>query len=213
MNYDQACDRLEAQFGTENSATVRAVVNEKQREMLALSEYRGATPTLGTTAEGVVQYALSDSKVASYRLLRVGTVLYTRVNTETLWQLQDAGSDVSLSGPGGVYALTFSNDGATQYIELYPEPDAGQTIEVLDFGWVVDASYGSSTALAVPDDLHSKLLSGCRAYLYREVEERPELSGPEEEDFQAGIAELRARKNRKVGGGPAKMRVGVGGRY
>lgn len=211
MNYDEICDRLTASFGSENNATIRAVVNEKQREMLAMSEYRGATPTLGTTAAGVVQFALSDGNVESYRLLRVGTVMYRRVSTETLWNLQDAYSDASLTGPGGVFALNYSDNGATSYIELYPEPDAGQAIEVLDFAWVADATYGSATALSIPLDLHSKLLSGCRSYLYREVEERPDLAPPEEQDFQAGVAELSARKRRRVGGGASRARVSVGG--
>lgn len=210
--FDAVVSRLELQFGTENRATIVAVVNEKQREMLAMAEYRGATPSLGTTSAGVVQYALDDSRVASYRLLRVGTVMYRRVNTETLWGLQDAYSGVDLSGPGGVFSLTYGDD-ATQYIELYPGPDAGQVIEVLDYAWVADAAYGDGSFLAVPDDMFGKLLSGCRAYLFREVDERPELAGPEEDDFQAGIRELSARKRRRVGGGPSRVRVGVGGAY
>jgi hypothetical protein len=213
MTYDEICDRLSAQFGSENNATIRAVVNEKQREMLAMSEYRGATPVLGTTAAGVVQFALSDGNVESYRLLRVGTAMYRRVNTATLWELQDPNSGTALTGPGGVFAQTYSDDGNTQYIELYPEPaTAGQAIEVLDYAWVADAVYGAGTALSVPLDLHSKLLSGCRSYLFREVDERQDLAPAEEQDFQAGIAELSARKRRRVGGGPARARVSVGGR-
>lgn len=209
--FDSAVARLEAQFGAENRSTITAVVNEKQREMLAMSDYRGATPSLGTTAAGTVQYSL-DSKAASYRLLRVGTVMYRRVNVELLWSLQDQYSDASLTGPGGVFALTYGDDG-TPFVELYPEPDADQTIEVLDYAWVADLAYGSGAYLAIPDDAYSKLLSGCRAYLYREVDERPELAPPEEEDFQAGIREMRSRKMRRVGGGPSRARVGVGGRY
>lgn len=210
--YDDAVDRLTAQFGSENAATIRAVVNEKQREMLARAEYRGSTPSLGTTVAGQTQYALTDT-VASYRLLRIGTTMYRRVGTETLWQLQDADSGVYLSGPGGVFAPNFNDSGSVAYVEFYPEPDAGQAIEALSFGWVADLTYGSSSALSIPSDLFPQLLSGCRAYLYREVEERPDLAPPEEEDFQAGIVELRARKNRRLGGGPARMRVGVGGRW
>jgi hypothetical protein len=213
MTYDEICDRLSAQFGSENNATIRAVVNEKQREMLAMSEYRGATATLAaSTVAGVVQYALTDPNVESYRLLRVGTVMYRRVSTQTLWELQDAYSDVQLTGPGGVFAASYSDDGSTQYIELYPAPAAGQVIETLDYAWVADATYGAGTVLAIPLDLHSKLLSGCRSYLQREIEERPDLAPAEESDFQAGIAELRARKNRRVGGGASRVRVSVGGR-
>lgn len=212
VGFDAAVDRLTAQFGVSNRATCVAVVNEKQREMLAFSEYRGATPSLGATVAGQVQYALDDPKVASYRLLRVGTRMFQRVNTETLWNLQDPYSSVVLRGSGGVFTLTYGDDGA-QFVELYPEPDAGQVVEVLDFAWVADAVYGDGTLLAIPDDLFSKLLSGCRAYLYREVDERQDLAQMEEEDFQAGVRELGARKRRKVGGGPSRMRVGVGGRY
>lgn len=210
--FDSAVDRLEAQFGSENRSTIVAVVNEKQREMLAFSEFRGATPSLGTTSAGVVQYELSDGKVSSVRLLRVGTVMYRRVSTELLWSLQDTYSSASLSGPGGVFAPTYGDDG-TPFVELYPEPDAGETIEVLDFAWVADGAYGDGSRLAIPDDLFGKLLSGCRAYLYREVDERPDLAPPEQEDFEAGKSELRARKFRRVGGGASRARIGVGGRY
>jgi hypothetical protein len=210
--FDSAVNRLEAQFGVENRATIVAVVNEKQREMLAFSEYRAMTPSIGTTATGQVQYPISDANVESYRLLRVGSVMYERVGTRTLWELQDTYSDVNLSGPGGVFAPAFGDDG-TRFIELYPEPDAGLTIEVLDYAWVSDSAYGDGSYLAIPTDVFPKLLAGCRAYLYRELEERPDLAAPEEEDFQAGILEARARKNRRVGGGAARARVGVGGRW
>jgi hypothetical protein len=211
VTFDTAVDRLVLQFGSENQATIVAVVNEKQREMLAMAESHGSTPTLGTTSAGVVQYA-TDATVSSYRLLRVGTTLYTRVDTATLWALQDADSGTELSGPGGVFALTYDDSGVEK-VELYPQPDAGLTIEVLAYGWIADAVYGATTALAIPLDLFSKLLSGCRAYLLREVEERSELAAAEEQDYQNGIAELRARRFRRVGGGATRARIGVGGRY
>jgi hypothetical protein len=133
--YDAAVDRLVAQFGSENQSTIEKVVNEKVRQMLADSEYRAATPSLGATVAGQAQYAITDPNVESYRLLRVGTVMYQRVGTRTLWELQDTYSDTTLRGPGGVFAPMFGDD-ATRYIELYPVPDAGQTIEVLDYAWV-----------------------------------------------------------------------------
>lgn len=209
--FDSAVDRLEAQFGVENRSTIVAVVNEKQREMLAFSEFRGATPSLGTTAAGVVQYEL-DGKVSSVRLLRVGTTMYSRKSTEILWDLQDPLTNTSLVGSGGIFAPNYGDDG-TFYVELFPEPDAGLAIEVLDYAWVADGAYGNGDRLAVPDDLFGKLLSGCRAYLYREVDERPDLAPPEQDDFDAGLRELRARKFRRVGGGASHARVGVGGRY
>lgn len=210
--FDRAVDRLVAQFGSENQATVVAVVNEKQREMLAMSEFRASTPALGTTSVGVVQYTISDPNVESYRLLRVGTTMYRRVGTRSLWELQDAYSGVGLVGPGGVFAPNFG-DAGQRLIELYPEPDAGLAIEVLDYAWVPDASYGDGSYLSVPTDVFSKLLSGCRAYLLREVDERPDLAPPEEEDFQVGVREMGARGRRRVGGGAVRAQVGVGGRW
>lgn len=210
--FDRAVDRLAAQFGSENQATIVAVVNEKQREMLAMSEYRASTPSIGTTVAGQVQFPIADVNAESLRLVRVGTVMYQRVSTERLWNLQDAYSGTGLVGPGGVFAPSFGDDG-TRYIEFYPEPTAGQSVEVLEYGWVADVAYASGAYLAISTDVFSKLLSGCRAYLYREVEERPDLAPPEEADFQAGIQELRSRKFRRAGGGVGRMSVGVGGRW
>lgn len=200
MNVDQLVDRLTSQFDAAQSLIVD-VVNERQREMVVQAKWLVSEAQLGTTVAGTGTYAVPGS-VVHIRLVQVGSTTYSWASEDELLQFAADGSSV-----GAWFSAAFSSTGAP-LIRLYPAPDvSGLAIMAVETGMPVDAAYGSSTALAVPADLHMYLRAGCRATLLREISNRPDLAGPEEQAFQQGIGLLRKRRVTLVSSGVTYARV------
>lgn len=195
MTLEQLVDRLVAQFGV-TQATVLAVVNERQRDMAIRSRWLLSKKSLGTTTADTATYAL-PSGVSSVTDIVVG-------DDDTY---QGVGlSEIERVSSGSYFAQSGSSTGGA-LLHLYPTPDeSGLDIMSTAILAPSDQTYASATALVVPQEVHRHLHAGCRAELYVEAEDRPDLAASQEQVYEQGIVKLRGL-GRRVKGGVSRVRV------
>lgn len=209
MTLAELVARIVAQFDVDE-ALAKAWVNERHRLMVAMSQWRTSTRSLGTTVAGTKDYAL-PADVVDIRRIRTldGTTVvsqYDRASTDQMWDLDDATSGVTTWGSGGLFSEDSDSDGAS-FIRLYPTPDtAGYTIQAMQALQPADLTADGDTPL-IPLDLHRHLLDGCRADGYAENDDRTDLADYYEQRFSEGVELLRRRKNTRVGSGPQRVRA------
>jgi hypothetical protein len=193
--FDALVDRLKTQFDVDTSV-IAGAVNERQKDMVAQAKWRVTQGTLATTVAGQNEYTVPAAAV-NVRQVQVAGTTYNWVGDE---EIQRATS-------GTLFSAGFDTTGSV-LLRLYPTPDtSGLNITAIESVMPADATYGSATALAIPDDLAANLRAGARATLLREVSERPDLSTPEEQIYQDGVRKLRARRNSLVGPRVTRARV------
>lgn len=211
MTFDEIVQRLQTVFDAPQGQ-IESAVNEAHRVMVADSQYRGATTTVGTVTANIGTYDVDETTLVDMASVRIGTTRYRRVSRELLDTIKDAYSGVTVSGPGGVWAPLYTSTGDVQ-VELYPAPDAslaGQSIVGNTALEPTTMAYGAGAVPIPPPDFHYGLLRGARAILHEEVDQRDDLADRYSQIFQAEIARLGRRKNSRFGSGAGFARVSVG---
>jgi hypothetical protein len=205
VNFDEATVRLTSLYDVTQAQAV-AFLNERLARMVAESEWLMVTKSLGTTVADQANYALAADLVdlAAVKIVNGDdTWLYYGTSLDDLWR-EDAG-DGDTSG----FAIDYQADGDPE-IRLEPAPDtAGLTITGLYAQMPTVLTYGSSSALPIPVDVHTHLLAGAQADCL-DQEGRMDLSAKYEARFEEGIIKLRRRKNSR-GDSAAPQRMLVGG--
>lgn len=212
MTFDALVDRLKTVFDAPQ-AQIESAVNEAHRMMVADSQYRGATTTIGSVSAGVGTYDVDETTLVDMASVRIGSTRYRRVSRELLDTIKDAYSDVTVSGPGGVWGPLYTATGDVQ-IELYPVPDASLAGQSIIGNTALEATtmtYGASAVPIPPPDFHYGLLRGARAILHEEVDGREDIADRYWQMFQAEVERLARRKNSRFGSGPGFARVSVAG--
>jgi hypothetical protein len=212
VDFDALCDRLISLYDVGQTRAVD-VANERLALMLGQAKSLRKLVTIGTTVADQHTYAL-DASIVEVRRVTVaftaGTVTYT--GTESIDALLDlaSGDAVDPSGCGKWYAVQADTDGTmtTDNLYLYPAPDeAGASIVGVCAILPATITYGSSTALPIPVDVHKDLLAGCKAELSDE-ESRQDEAAKWEAVFASGIVKLAARqKSRGQGSDRHRMRL------
>lgn len=214
MTADDLVDRLVALYDV---GTTRAtdVLNERLSAMLGQARSLRKLVTIGTTVADQHTYALSADIVEVRRVtveFTAGTATYK--GTESIDALTDLvnGDAVDPTGCGKYYAVQADTDGTmtTANLYLYPAPDeAGVNIVGVCAILPASITYGSSTALPIPVDVHKHLLAGCKAELLDE-DSRQDESLKLEAEFNAGIQILALRQQAR-GTGSDRHRLRVSG--
>lgn len=161
---------------------------------------------LATTVAGTAEYAIaSEASVVDIEGLMVGGVPYDRGNWRDIWRLK-AGTMVLDDSPG-LFAGDYSSTG-TKRIELYPAPGAtGSAIVAL--AAMRPADLADSASPNVPEEYHPAIEAGAIAMGLRRIDERgADLAPPYEKEFETAIVKLTRLGKRRIGNGPARMRVG-----
>lgn len=204
MTFDGLVDVLVEQFDTD-IPTASRIANARIRRLVTRAKWRLSHSTLATTVVGQNDYAL-PATVADVDMVWVAGDAYHRASREEITALHN--DDAELSGASGAYALDeYDATPGVKYLVLWPTPDtAGEPIVVFGARFATSATYGAATALPIPEDVESYLLSGCRADCYRQIEDRADLAPPEEAEFEQGVSELR-RLRIELGGQAGRVRV------
>ena len=184
---------------------VKAALNDRYVELVVRSRYRMAETAIGTTVSGTSNYDL-PSTIADLDTLRVGSSQYHRCGQRDLWDLKyDQGRWLAY-GVAGVFAPDWTSAGTPQ-VELYPVPStSGDAITGL-CAIEPTALSADSDVPAVPQEYHAAIADGAASRLILRYDERPDIAQGLEQQFQAAITALRARKNSRVGSGPVQIQV------
>lgn len=194
-DYDALVDTLVAQFDAERP-DVERIVNDRVRRMAQRAKWRQAVVSVGSTTVDDSTYQLSGS-VLDIDVLKVDGETYLRVTAEALDALRHG--SLALTEVTGAYAVR-GVAGATVQVDIFPTPEeAGLEITAEGAISTLQMSYGSGAALPLPIDVHGYLLSGCRADCYRQFEDRPDMTPPEEAEFEQGVIELRRIRQQRAG--------------
>lgn len=187
------------------TATVDGWLNDRLRKLVGYSLWRKGLVAIGSTVIGESVYELSDD-VVDLEWVTVGGVRYDRKSLE---ELNDVLTGVRRAyGSGGIFAPTFSGDGSSESIRLYPTPDeAGLDIigqaALLPSNMTDPAGYPP-----IPADYHEALVAGAIATGLKRVDERHDSAQPFDLEFQEAQESLRRRRNSRQGSGPHRIRVG-----
>jgi hypothetical protein len=180
------------------------VANRAIRWVARRAQSIQAEVAIGTTVADQEEYTL-PANVVDLRRIRVGEVAdWTRQSLETLWDLKDVDSGVTLSGRGGgIFAPRYADDGATQSISIYPAPDeAGLAI----VGYAaIEPAADLEEGDTVPFADEEPVLNRATGILYREVDENPEMAAYYTDLAETGAEELRRKTISRVGSGPHRI--------
>lgn len=195
--------RLRAQSAmTEDEAKAR--INQAHKKMVVDGEAIKARVEIADTIASENAYPL-DPDVAQLLSLRVNGRGYDRKSAD---EIDDLGSyDAYAVGyPVRYFAPEFSASGEGQVL-IYPTPtQAGLAITgraiMFPPDLVNDSDYPS-----LPADFHEDLVDGALATTLMRDDERLSDALTLEERFKQRTRELRGRMTRRVGSGPARIRV------
>jgi hypothetical protein len=188
-------DRLVAQFDMPQ-ATILSILNERQRDMVIRSKWLLAKAEVATTVADTATYAL-PSTVSSVQDIVVGD--------DTTYQGVGL-TEIERVTSGTYFAMSGSSTGGA-LLQLYPTPDeTGLSIMSTAVLAPDNQTYATSTALIVPQEVHRHLHAGCRAELYVEAEDRPDLAASQEQVYEQGVLKLRGLA-RRVKAGVTRVRV------
>lgn len=190
------------------SAMIDGWVNEVYRKAVAKAQWLMRSLELGPTVAGTATYALPAGVVdlAGLFLPDAATgrqLTYKRTSTEGLWAVKSGES--RLAGSGGVFAPAFDSASVAQ-VELYPAP-ATSGLSITALAAMVPSPLASGETPAIPEDMHGDLKDGAIALGLLRIDERPDASALFQQRFDVMVAELRKRKNSRVGSGSARMKV------
>lgn len=211
MTFDDLVDRLTSLYDVTETRAAE-VANQRLQRMIAKSKALRAIKSLGTTVADQASYSLSATVVQILNAKATysdGQVNYTGdVTIDDLWNV-DAGRG-ELDPCGAYIAVEYDDDSDinTSNFRIYPAPSEAD-VEITGLVALRPATitYGSSTALPIPEDLEEALLAGCKAELSKE-DDRPDIAAGYEAEFASGVADLAGEtKQRGVGAGGHRMRV------
>lgn len=184
----------------------KARINQAHKRMVADAESLRARITVGTTEVGVNVYPL-DNDIVQLLNLRVDG---RRLDRKSVDEIDDLGASDAyvLGSPGRFFAPEFSGIGGGE-VSIYPTPTvAGLAITgraaLLPPDLVNDADYPS-----LPADFHEDLVDGALATVLLRDDERLTDAFALEQRFAARIKELRGRTKRRVGSGPAQIKLTI----
>lgn len=198
LNFDQLADRLEEKFDVSRTV-VEAVVNDRQRRMITEARWRQSVRQIATTSAGIASYALPAGTIHLAEV-KVAGVPYDWAPEGDLWRLDP--------GDSGHWFSVTDDENAVSKLQIAPVPEtSGDAITAIVTLSTDDLSYGTAAPLLVPDDLVGFLHAGCRADLYVEADDRPDLAAQQEQFFIEGVRKLRSRRNSLVGPRLARARI------
>lgn len=203
VNFGTLVARLRGMTAVD-ATEARARINQAHRRMVVEGEWIKSRVTIGATQVGEPTYAI-DPDIAQLLSVRVNGY---RMEQEGADDLEDLNAhDAYVVGrTRGFFAADFSTAGLGQ-IRIYPTPTvAGQAITgraiMLPPDLVNDADYPS-----LPADFHEDLVDGAMATVLLRDDERLSDAFALEERFRARIKELRGRGKRRIGSGPARIKL------
>lgn len=182
----------------------QARINQAHKRMVVEGEALKVRLDLGETVVGQNVYQL-DPDVAQLLVLRVDGHTYDRMSADEIDALGSYDA-YAVGYPARFYAPEFSQSGEGQLL-IYPTPvEAGKAITgravMLPPDLVNDSDYPS-----LPADFHEDLVDGAMATVLLRDDERLSDAFALEDRFRQRIRELRGRMNRRVGSGPARIRL------
>lgn len=217
MTLGEIVQLLQAQFDATVATTpiCEQFANERLKRCVAESLWRAAEVSLGPTVAGQSRYPLAASDPVDVRLLFTGTFaapsLYTAVGQTDLLKVRDTSWGAIVTGPGaGVFAFGSDAAGAA-FIDLEPVPSVSG-LALVGLAPIQPAVWTSGQQAPIPADFHMGLFFGVKADLHLFVNEREDLAAANEQRFETMVAKLRGRKNSRIGSGPTRVGVSVGGR-
>lgn len=187
--------------GASSSGQIQSWVNERYRRLVADTGWLREQVQLGTTATGVVQYPVAGDMTDVANVV-VGGAPYQRISPRELVEVK-AGIRVLLGEPA--FAPAYSASGAP-YVELYPEPAAGQA--VLALVERIPATLTGTATPVLPIDFHDALVDGAIATGMRRVYKRYDDADRHELIFQDHVKRLQRRVNSRIGSGATQVRLG-----
>lgn len=199
MNFDQLVSRLISLYDV---GTPRAtdVANERLASMVGQAKSLRGLVNLGTTVAGTATYALPATVVEVYRVeIAYASGAVTYMGTESLDALLDLQRGAAYGDCGNWYAVAPDADATmnTDNLFLSAAPtEAGAVITGRCAILPATITYGATSALPIPLDLHRHLLAGCKAELLDE-DSRQDEAGKLELVYTAGIKALSAREAAK----------------
>lgn len=203
VQFSALVSRLRA-MGALSEAEAKARINQAHKRMVVEGEAVKARVAIGETIAGQNVYSL-DRDVAQLLSLRVDGRGYDRKSSD---EIDDLGSSDAyvLGYPGRFFAPEFSASGEGELL-IYPTPtQAGLAITgraiMLPPDLVNDTDYPS-----LPADFHEDLVDGAMATVLLRDDERLADAAALEDRFRQRIRDLRGRMTRRVGSGPARIRV------
>lgn len=187
---------------TESEAKAR--INQAYRQMVADAEAIKSRITFGPTVVGQADYEI-DPRVIAIRTLRVGGYAYDRQAIDDLDDL--VANDAWVRGAyRGFFAPNFSA-GANPEVTIYPVPTADGVTMTARASLLPDDMIEDGEYPKLPADFHEDLVDGAMATVLRRDDERLGDSQALEARFKERIRELHGRLNRRVGGGPARVKL------
>lgn len=187
----------------ETDAVIDQWVNEKHKQLVVKAGWDTRIADLGSTVVNQADYTF-DSNIVDLDKLRVGSIRYRGTGIDEIWDLQNTTATL-VAGVAGVFAITYKADGTPQ-LTLYPTPTAVAAMSGLAIFTPADLTNDGDYPI-VPEDLHENIGDGAIALGYRLHSENAQEAADFETRFQTAIGELRARKNKRGGGGPVQIGV------
>lgn len=205
LNHDQIVEQVKTTAGVDaTDADVSSVLNHLIGEMAAESEWIKAQPELGPTVAGQAAYTLPDNVVRVHKL-RVDGLRYEATGTGDEWDLE-SGRAQRTDTTIGMFAESFSADGLTKQITLYPAPsEAGQEIEALAV--LRPSAITGTTYPPFPDEFHLSLVYGTKAHFLALSEENVGTAGALRQEFEAAKSKLRRLSMVRTRSGPIRIEV------
>lgn len=173
--------------------------------LVARSGWLRAITTFATTVAGDDEYPWPADVVAAVELRDQAGRRYKPVTIDVLWDLR--GSDVLLSADAPfAYAVSYSTDGKTRSMKLYPTPDEdGLVLEGLCDLYPEPFTDSAAFVLVTPPDFDGAIIDGAIRIGRRRVDE-VDVPVSVDDLLQVEIGQLRVRKLSEV---PPPMTVPV----
>jgi hypothetical protein len=179
--------------------------------MNARAQYLTAPVAIGTTVAGTSEYSLGETFI-DLAAVRVGGVRYERVSPNEMWDLEDSGSGVTLSGRGGVYAPDWSSTGGAK-IQISPTPESdGDAIEGREVIRLPAPTDWATEDPPLPEDVDDGILHGAVAKGLSLQDEALNEAEWHETRFEQAVVSLKTRKHSRIGSGGVRIRLGNIGR-
>jgi hypothetical protein len=206
LTVDELVDQLRSAEGAgfDVEATQdRNVVNRWARRLAVASLWVRDERELGPSVAGQDRYEIPGDIIEIHDLIFDGE-LAARKPVEDLFRL-GAGSALLTNGPPWtVYADRSDATTGAKLLMLYPPPD-DDDLPITALCAVIPGELGPDDSPPFPDDQEETLLNGCKATLYRELDENPDEGATYEALFVQQAEDLRRRRNSMVGSGAFRI--------
>lgn len=187
-----------------SEAEAKARLNQAHKRMVVEGEALKQSVAIAETVADQAVYEL-DPDIAQLLNVRIDGKRYVRKSVD---EIEDLGASEAYSRgfPQRYFAPEFSGAGAGE-LRVYPTPtDTGLSITgravMLPPDLVNDTDYPS-----LPSDFHEDLIDGAMATVLLRDDERLSDAFALEERFRGRIKELHGRINRRIGSGPARIKL------